>query len=164
MLKQGDYVVYSNSGICRVEDTIMLNMMQKGDKEYYLLIPINEKTSKIYLPVGSIDERIRMAMNKEQAMQLINNAREIDEIYVRNDKERENVYKDATMSNDPYKLVSVLKTILERKTEREKSGKKTTTTDDKYLKLVEGQLYGELSHALQMEKEQIKQLMLQNLF
>ena len=52
MYKKGDYVVKMPEGICKIEnighpDTTGMNKT----KEYYILVPINEKTSKIYLPV-----------------------------------------------------------------------------------------------------------------
>lgn len=72
MFKKGDCVVYSNNGICRIEDIVIMNM-QDGNKEYYLLIPINEKSAKIYLPLNSAGQRMRMAMDEERARQLVNN-------------------------------------------------------------------------------------------
>ncbi len=154
---KGDNVVYLNNGICRVEDVVMMNL-QGENKEYYLLIPVNEPTAKIYLPKDYDGNRVRVAMNKEQALELIHKISEIAELTVGNDKERERIYKEAAASNDPYKLVSILKTISRRKRERELFGRKSTSVDDKYFKLVENQLYGELHHALQVNKEELEQL------
>lgn len=157
MFSKGNHVVYSNNGICKVEDIVMMNL-QDENKEYYLLIPINEPTAKIYLPKDYDGNRVRMAMSKEQALELINKIGEIGEIPVVNDKDRERIYKETVASNDPYKLVGILKTISRRKKERELLGRKSTSVDDKYLKLVENQLYGELCHALQVNKEGLEQL------
>lgn len=163
MYSIGDCVVYSNNGICRVEDIVMMNM-QGDDKKYYLLIPINEKASKIYLPIDNTAGRIRMAMNKEQAMQLADSIGKIEEIHIRNDKEREAIYRDAYMSNDICKVISVLKAIFRRKAERQKNGKKSTVIDDKYFDLLKEQLYGELAYALGVEKEELEQIILKNMF
>ena len=133
MFKKGDYVAYSNNGICRVEDIVTMNMLAEK-KEYYTLIPINEPTAKIYLPLDYQGQRARLAMNGER------------------------VYKEAIASNDPYILAGVLKTISGRKKERELQGKKSTSIDDRYLKVVENQLYGELMHALQVNKEELEHI------
>lgn len=162
MFKKGDCVVYSNNGICRIEDIVIMNM-QDGNKEYYLLIPINEKSAKIYLPLNSAGQRMRMAMDEERARQLVNNIGETDTIHIVNDKEREKVYREAATSNNPYSLLAVIKTSLQRKIKREKSGKKCTAVDEKYLKVAETQLYGELAYALQSEIEQIEQTVRQKL-
>ena len=42
MYSKGNYVVYSNNGICKVEDIVVMDMGE-GDKEYYVLIP-NKRT------------------------------------------------------------------------------------------------------------------------
>ena len=157
MFKKGDYVAYSNNGICRVEDTVIMSMPD-GKKEYYTLLPINEPTAKIYLPLDYQGQRARLAMNGEQARELCVKIGELEVLSVVNEKERERVYKEAIASNDPYILAGVLKTISARKKEREIQGKKSTSIDDRYLKVVENQLYGELMHALQVNKEELEHI------
>lgn len=157
MFNKGDYVVYSNSGICKVEDFVLMSL-QNETKECYLLIPVNESTAKIYLPKEYDGQRIRKAMNKGQALELIDKIEEIPEISVENEKDREKIYKNLIMSNDPYRLVSVLKTISHRKKERELSGRKRTSVDDRYFKVVETQLYAELQQALHIDKEVLEQM------
>lgn len=154
MFKKGDYVVYSNNGICRVEDIVMMSM-QDEKKEYYTLIPINEPTAKIYLPLDHKGRRVRLAMNEEQARELCVKIGELEVLSVVNEKERERLYKEAIASNDPYILAGVIKTISGRKKARELQGKKSTSIDDRYLKVVENQLYGELMHALKVDKEEL---------
>ncbi len=157
MFEKGDYVVYSNNGICRVEDIVTMSMLDEK-KEYYTLIPINEPTAKIYLPLDYKGQRVRLAMNEEQARELCGKIGELEELSIVNEKERERVYKEAMASNDPYILAGVVKTISGRKKARELQGKKSTSIDDRYLKLVENQLYGELCHALQVNKEELEHI------
>lgn len=154
MFKSGDYVVNSNNGICKIDGTVTMNT-PNGNKEYYLLIPLNEPSAKIYIPLDSASRRIRYAMNREAAMQLINCIKNINEAYIENEKEREKVYKAAISSCDPQKLVGIIKTLYLRRLEREQSGKRNTVVDERYFKLAENQLHSELSFALQIEKEQV---------
>lgn len=154
MFKSGDYVVNSNNGICKIDGTVTMNT-PNGNKEYYLLIPLNEASAKIYIPLDSASRRIRYAMNREAAMQLINCIKNINEAYIENEKEREKVYKAAISSCDPQKLVGIIKTLYLRRLEREQSGKRNTVVDERYFKLAENQLHSELSFALQIEKEQV---------
>ena len=162
MFKSGDYVVNSNNGICKIDGTVTMNT-PNGNKEYYLLIPLNEPSAKIYIPVDVADQRIRYAMNKEQAIQLINDIKSIHETYIENEKEREKVYKAAISSCDPQKLVGIIKTLYLRRLEREQSGKRNTVVDERYFKLAENQLHSELSFALQVEKEQVIQMITQSI-
>ncbi len=162
MFKSGDYVVNSNNGICKIDGTITMNT-PNGNKEYYLLIPLNEPSAKIYIPLDSASRRIRYAMNREAAMQLINCIKNINEAYIENEKEREKVYKAAISSCDPQKLVGIIKTLYLRRLEREQSGKRNTVVDERYFKLAENQLHSELSFALQIEKEQVIAMITQSI-
>lgn len=162
MFKSGDYVVNSNNGICKIDSVVTMNT-PNGNKEYYLLIPLHEPTAKIYIPLDSAAQRIRYAMSKEEATQLINSVKNINETYIENEKEREKIYKTAVSSCNPQKLVGIIKTLYLRRLEREKTGKKNTVVDERYFKLAENQLHNELSFALQVEKEQVVQMITQSI-
>ena len=127
------------------------------------MIPFNEKTAKIYIPLDSASKRILYAMNKDQAIQLIESIKNINETYIENEKEREKIYKDAINSCNPQKLVGIIKNLYLRRLERTNSGKKNTVVDDRYFKLAENQLHNELSFALQVEKEQVVQIIAQSI-
>lgn len=162
MFNKGDHVINSNNGICKIHDIVTMNT-PNGSKEYYLLIPLNEQSAKIYIPLDSAVQRIRYAMREEAAIQLINSIKDINETYIENEKEREKVYKTAISSCDPQKLVGIIKTLYLRRLEREKSGKRNTVVDERYFKLAENQLHSELSFALHVEKEQVVQMITQSI-
>jgi len=86
MFKKGDFVVNTNNGICEINDIVTMNM-SGTNKEYYMLIPITEKTAKVYIPVDLAQQRIRSAMTKEEAWALIESIPDIDEAYIENEKE-----------------------------------------------------------------------------
>lgn len=162
MFKVGDFVVNTNNGICEIEDIVTMNMSGTS-KEYYLLIPINERTAKVYIPVDMASQRIRLAMNKEEALQFIEGIKEIDEAYIQNEKEREKTYKEALNSRDPKRLVGIIKTLYLRKQERVEAGKKNTAVDERYFKLAENHLHSELAFSLQVDKTEVNQIILEHI-
>ena len=162
MFKIGDFVVNANNGICEIEDIVTMNM-SGTNKEYYLLIPISERTAKVYIPVDMAAQRIRFALKKDEAWQLIENIKDIDEAYIENEKEREKTYKEALNSRDPKRLVGIIKTLYLRRQERVEAGKKNTAVDERYFKLAENQLHSELAFALQVEKSEINQIILNHI-
>lgn len=157
MFKKGDFVVNTNNGICEIKDVVTMNM-SGTDKEYYLLIPINEQTAKVYVPVDLSTQRIRLAMNKDEALSLIESIPDIHETYIENEKERERTYKEALNSRDPKRLVGIIKTLYLRRQKRLDAGKKNTAVDDRYFKLAENHLYNELAFALEIDKSEILDL------
>jgi len=155
MFKKGDFVVNSNNGICEITDIVTMNV-SGINKEYFQLVPTTEPTAKIYLPVEIASTRIRYAMNKEDALQLLGYIKDIDEAYIENEREREKTYKEAINSRDPKQLVGIIKTLYLRRQQREQSGKKNTAIDERYFKLAENHLHTELAFALGVDKSEVQ--------
>ena len=70
-----------------------------------------------------------------------------------NEKQREASYKQALQGCSGRDWISILKTLNQRKEERLAAGKKITALDERYLRVTEQELYGELSVVLGIEKE-----------
>ena len=64
-------------------------------------------------------------------------------------------YKDAVQSNDPERLVGIIKLIYGRKKARAEQGKKTTAVDGRYYDTAERLLYSELELAMHKNKDEI---------
>lgn len=157
----GDFVSKPVTGICRIENILHLDVNpQKSDKLYYLLIPINDRKEKIYVPVLNSESKLRSCLTAEEAWNFIKRIPEIQAIWIENEKMREKKYKEAIKSNCPEALVSVIKMIYQRNQERLEQGKKNTASDIKYFQMAENLLYGELGVALGKPKEKICQLII----
>lgn len=153
MLKVGDFIVNANNGICRIEDIVHLDMSTTSkDKLYYLMIPLEEKSAKIYIPVDSKNHRIRKVIDAERAWELIDEIPQIEEMVFEDDRQREQKYKQAIQSCDPEILVSIIKSMYHRKQERDAQGKKNAAVDERFFKLAENNLYAELAFSLGKEK------------
>lgn len=162
MFEKGSFVVNANNGICEISDIITMNMTGE-DKEYYVLVPIDEKTAKVFLPVDIAEKRIRLAMNKDEAWQLIKEIQTVEEAYVENEKEWEKIYKEAITSRDPKRLISIIKTLYLRKQKRLEAGKKTTAVDERYFKLAEHHLHSEIAFSLGVNKSEVGHIIAQNM-
>lgn len=162
MFKIGDYVVNAKNGVCYIEDVQEISISGEN-KDYYLLIPQNERNAKIYIPVNNASQRMRLAMNEEQALTLIREMKTIKVLSVENERERESVYKNILKTCDPKSMVSIVKTIYLRRQDRLREGKKTVAVDEYYFKLAEKHLHGELAFALQISLEEVIQVIMKNL-
>ena len=156
MYKIGDYVVKSGSGVCRVDNIMHLDMCGIDRKKlYYLLIPLNDETGKIYYPVDSSAQQMRKVMTSQEAYELINRIPDIPEISISNDKLREQKYKEVVKSIEPESLLSIIKTTYLRKKGRLEKGKKNTVADESYLNLAEKMLFSELCLVLGKNKDEV---------
>lgn len=161
MFEKGSYVVNANNGICEISDIVTMNMSGE-DKQYYVLMPLDEKTAKVFLPIDIAEKRIRPVMKKEEAWKLIKEIKAVDGALIENEKEREKIYKEAINSRDPKRLISIMKTLYIRKQQRLEAGKKNTSVDERYFKLAEHNLHNELAFSLGVDKTQIQDIIMSN--
>lgn len=156
MYEIGDYVINSGNGICRIEDRMHLDMEGIDENQwFFLVVPIEEQTTRLYIPVEKIADKTRRVMNELEAWNLMDGVVGIAELDIPNDRMREQIYKQAVLSNDPRQLIRVIKTIFVRKKQREAEGKKNTVVDERYFKLAENNLYDELAFAIGRERQEI---------
>ena len=157
MFKKGEYVVCGNNGICKVTDVTTLNMASAPkDRLYYILKPVYAESSTVYIPVDNHKVAMRAALNAEETHELIAKIPSLELVWVENDKQRELTYKECLSKNSCEDYVRIIKTLYLRKQDRLSKGQKIIGLDDRYLKLAEDLLYGELAVALGIEKQGVQ--------
>lgn len=110
------------------------------------------------VPIDKLDETTRTVMTEDEAEDLLKRIPEINEVWIRNDKEREQNYKNAIQSNNPEKLVGIIKLIYQRKKNRREQGKKSTVIDGKYFDIAENLLYSELELVMKKSRNEIVEI------
>ena len=72
MFSVGEYVIYGNHGVCKIEKMGGVSLpLVDGKKKYYTLRPIYKNEAVIYAPVNNPRLMIRSVLTKEEAEQLI---------------------------------------------------------------------------------------------
>ncbi|WP_101877879.1 CarD family transcriptional regulator [Lachnoclostridium edouardi] len=156
--KAGEYVVSENSGVCKVLEVGPLDLnssLVEKKREYYTMEPVSNRSGRIYVPVGSTKSRIRKVMNREAALKLIDSMKDIDLVWVDNERTREQEYKNTIKDFSGEGWIRIMKTMYQRKQIRGTQGKRLTSIDEKYWKIAEKHLFEELSIALQIPYEKV---------
>lgn len=157
MFAIGEFIVYGNTGVCKVIDTKKMTAPgTKDDRLYYTLEPVYDKGCRLFIPVDSQKVKMRPILTKQEADELIGRIREIDILWVKDEKNREEIYKEAIRTCNCEEWVRIIKTLYLRKQERLEAGKKVTSSDAKYMHLAEESLYGELSVVLGIPKNEME--------
>lgn len=157
MFKVGDIIIYGRTGVCRVEKVDLLNNPNVDNhKLYYTLQPCYAKGNTIFTPVDNTKVIMRPILTKEEVMQIIEEIKNIDTLWINDEKKREFAYKEAVSKCDCRELIKIIKTIYTRKQARIAEGKKVTNTDERYFKVAEESLYGEFAMSLGMSKDETK--------
>lgn len=168
MFEVGDYVVYRNNGVCKVEDIGPMDLPgSAGSKQpaegrlYYTLVPIYAKGSKLYTPTDNEKVIIRPVISREAADELIDNIQDIETLWITDAKRRESVYKEALLKCDCREWIKIIKTLYLHQQSRIAEGKKATASDEKYLRIAEDNLYGELAIPLKMDKDMVEEFIIE---
>lgn len=158
MYKKGEYVIYGNNGICRIEDigVPVGTPMGRSGKEYYTLAPVFGSGS-IYAPVDT-KVFMRPILTKEQAEQLIEQIPEIQgEAFEGKDvRALSEKYKGCLDTHQCEDLVKLIKTVYLKERVMVESGKKLAKTEQEFGKLAKELLHREFSMALGMPCEEVE--------
>ena len=151
MYKKGDLVVYGNTGVCKVKD---VSYGPDGEL-YYVLDPMYEECT-IYAPVkGKVF--IRSIMTQDEALGLIDSIPGIkaEPYYNNRIQELSSHYKSIIDTHDCAELVSMLRSLHEKKIAAEKMNRKLGQVDERFMKRAEELLHGELAAVLGIEKDHV---------
>ena len=133
MLSRGDAVVYKCRGMYKVEEIGTLDFsFADSKKKYYTLQSIENAKDKAYVPTDD-EKNIRRPVSFEEAKHLLDCVDKIEVLSVKNEKFREQEYKDCISDFKPENWVRVLRTLYTR-TKRRGS---MTSMDKKYQMLLE---------------------------
>lgn len=87
------------------------------------------------MPVDKEDNGIRKVIIESEAWELIKKIPNIKASDIKDDKQREQKYKDVIKSNDLNELIAIIKNMYNRNQSRISVGKKNTSVDEHFLEL-----------------------------
>ena len=157
MFETGDYIIYGNNGVCRVEDigTLDISGVQKGQL-YYTLQPVYSKGSKVFTPVNNDKVIMRPILTESEAKKIIDGIGEIDELWIEDDAKRDSAYKESIKKCDCTEWIKLIKTLYVRKQNRMTEGRKIAAGDERYRRQAEDNLYGELAISLHIDRNKVE--------
>lgn len=161
MFEIGEYVVYGNKGVCEIINIGTIDIPgMPADRQYYTMNQLFTRSSTIFTPVNNENSVLRKVLTKEEATELIEGIQGYKPVWIQNDKEREQIFTDALRAADARALSEMIIALHQRKERRIADGKKATSTDERYFHAAEDILYGELEIALGISREEVKNLVM----
>lgn len=155
MFQVGEYIVCDHNGVCKVLGISEMPELKK-DVLYYQLEPVYSKGSRIFVPVDSNKLVMRKVSTAEEVEALLDEIPSIETMWIANEKKREEQYREVARKYDCREWVKIIKTIYLRKKSRKLEGKKITYIDEKYMKMAEDNLYGEISIPLNISPDSVE--------
>ena len=83
---------------------------QDKNQLYYTLIPMKSEDSRIFYPVDGNKIVMRPVLTRQEAENIVSEIKDIEPMWIENDRQREEKYKEAISSCDCEKLICIIKT------------------------------------------------------
>lgn len=156
MFQINDTVSYGTQGVCTVSGIKKMNLSGKQE-DYYILKPIYQTHSTIYVPVSNeaLVAKMRRVISREEIQELIRIMPDEDTIWIENDAERKEKYQQIISSGNRQKLVQLIKTLYLEQSKRQNAGKRLRQSDEQLFKRAENLLYSEFALVLDIKPEQV---------
>ena len=157
MYKIGEYIIYGNDGVCKVEDVGVLNISGINKKRiYYTLKPVYEN-GKIFTPIDT-SVFMRSLINYEEVQQLIESIPYIKDkkCNEKNSRLLQIYYKNLLQTHECSDLLTLIAGIYEKKDKAMKNGKKLGQIDNRFMKVAEGLINDEFSVVLGIPREEVE--------
>lgn len=162
MFEIGDYISYENIGVVKVLDITMIDMPGADRKRnYYILGPVYEEHRTIYCPVDNDKVRMRKILTKDETDSLLSEIDGFEMLEVKDKRQLENICKAALQSTDCKQWIRLFKTLVKERNTSIEHGKKVTTVNERYLRIVQDRICGEFAVALGKGKSEIEALLAQ---
>ena len=158
MYQVGDLVIYGGSGVCQIKDIgAPGGSRAEQEKQYYTLAPVYG-TEVIFVPVDT-KVYMRPVLSRDEAEKFIRQIPSIEEAKINAGSLQlvSRQYQESLQSHECCDLVGLIKTIHRKDSQARKLGRKPGKIEEKYRKRAEDLLYGELSVALGIPRDNVGQ-------
>lgn len=156
MYQVGNAVIYKSDGVCKITD-IIVRTFKEREIEYYVLNPVHNQNAEILVPKNNTDlvGKMRKVLNKDEIIQIIEAMPAEEEIWISDETERKEKYREILTSGDRTQIVRLIKTLYIHKQNQKQCGRKLHLADEKILRDAEKMLYDEFAYVLEIAQEEV---------
>ena len=156
MFSIGDMIIYGSEGVYTVTEYTTSPIDKTDTRQFYVLLPVHGPASNIIItPITNDKIQMRNVMSRDEAIGLIEKMPSIPALDVEKEKNRRDVYRKALDNATAEMLVSIIKTVMERRYALAKVKKRVSESDNDYEKKAKNCLYGELAVALDIQFDEV---------
>jgi len=162
--KIDETVLYGVNGICTITD-IEEKKINKEIKKYYVLKPVYNKSSTLYVPVDNelLVSKMKKILSKKEIFNLIDSINEKELIWIENEQERNRTYNEILKSGDRKEIMKMLRSLHNHRIKLKDTGRKFHVADEKIMRAAEGLLHEEFAYVLDIKKENVTDFIVDHL-
>ena len=156
MYSVNEKIHYGGSGVCVIQEITSMRVGRTREK-YYVLKPVYQNSSLIYVPVENptLVAKMRPVLSREEVERLIADFNEIPTAWEADPQARKASFDALLRSNQCRNLIVLIKTLNAYKELRQADGKTLHVADETFLREAKRLLYDEFAGALGLQPAQI---------
>ena len=149
-------VMHITNGICKIKDIQEKSFTQNINQKYYVLQPVFETGTTLFVPIENNPARIRTLLTKEEINGMMQTlANQQDKPWINDDNHRLSHFKTVLKNGNQQEILSMLHTIYLKQIQKKQSGKKLRFTDERVKNAAEKLVQQEFSYVLQIPQEEV---------
>lgn len=150
--KKGEFVIYGTNGIYCIEDIKELDFSKEKGQIFYVLKPMSNKHSTVYVPVDNenLTKKMRFALTKAEIDSLLGSTKGKYMDWIEDRNGRANFFHNVLNKGVQEELLLMIHCIYDRKKQLLESNKKLSVTDENALRSAEQQIREEFTYSLSM--------------
>ena len=155
-LEIGSMLVYGSRGVCKVED-VKTERFGKDAREYYVLCPMNDEKSRIYVPVDSdrIEKQARQVITPGEIDRILSALPETGSPWIEDNRARADYFRSVLEGGDLPLMMQTVHTLYLKKNELSAAGKQLNVADKNTFEKLEKLLHDEFALALGISCEDV---------
>lgn len=164
MFSAGDVVVYGTQGVCRIKEISMLKL-GKVKGEYYILTPVSDEHSAVYVPTNNetLIAKMRAVLTREEVDELIAGAANSEHEWISDDSGRKNYCDAVVKSGNRQELMQLIGMLYMHRENLKVKKKHFHNVDAQYLKTAERILHDELAYILGISPDEVAEYIKQKI-
>ena len=154
MFHVNDVILYSSHGVCEIT-AIEEKVINGVTKTYYVLRPVNDHGATIFAPTDNeiVLKKMRKLLSEAEIHALIDSMPNEKPVWIANEAERRECYKNILARGDHLELIKMIKAIYLHKKELEANKKRLHVSDERFFKDAEQLLYNEFQYVLKLKSK-----------
>lgn len=143
----GDAVRYGANGICVVSDKIR-RKFSGVNESYFVLSPVGERGSKIYVPEtnSALISRIGPVPERENIADALDHPERVSEVWINDESERNGRFREMINSGTCETAIYILFGMLSNRNKRIKAGKSPRSADDILINDIKKTVFGDIAY------------------
>lgn len=158
LYQAGDRVIYGGNGVCVIDEIKMIEVPHSDEAKPYYIIKPYYQDCKISVPVDT-KMFMRPIISGDEAKALIDGIPQIDAQPYYNSvlRQLQDYYERKLSSHSCMDLIELTLSLYRKKANAQEQKRKFGAIDERYMKRAEDLLFGELSVALEIPRNEVRQ-------